>query len=232
MAVKSRSTATVGETTCTSSSVGALKVVSSGKCAALLTGTESYGQSEVSVRVSAQGLKVEVPFRVHMLQSVSVKTSLATLRPIKGLYAANCSTLQYQSATVTVLATFADGSGTKIVGYDVSRLARLAVDADSVAVIVDSHDGHLSRVVGRSPGNVAVSVLSASGGMLGAAKVSVSSQTPSDWAIPIASTSQSFRACLSVSQVSYRNRGSYRATAALDLWLRSTDVSCSTQMTR
>ena len=136
-------------------STQAADVMSLDACAVSVSGSESKGAKEAIVKVAFNALEGSVPFRVHYPENVKVTPELTTLRAIRGWYSDEaCTSLNYQSTKVKVVADFSDGSndGPHFQGYDVSTFARVQLNDTSLASV----DG--AKVVGKSPGAVRVSV--------------------------------------------------------------------------
>ena len=135
---------------CESPNEQILKTSAETGCAAMLDGTEQGGSRRAIIRVSAEGYMREVPFRVHMLlpTSVSITPTRATLRPISGWYDnsdIDCQRLRYQTADLTVRASFEDGVSTSIELLDVTSVARVvSSDPSVVAVSFMRVDGYVA----------------------------------------------------------------------------------------
>ena len=156
--------------------------VKEGTCTALLDGTEDRGAREAVIDVKCGSLSSTVSLRVHAPVSVQAASSPSTLRAVAGWYAnddPDCKLFQYQPARLVATATFSDGSGVDIVGFDVSSLVSFSSSIDSVAVVTkrvyESHDTVFLN--GKQPGSTVVHAINSKGGILSSVSVTVADQT-------------------------------------------------------
>jgi hypothetical protein len=147
-------------------------------CVAVLDGTETEGAPLAAIEVTAVNFTRKVPFRIHHLvkDSLQMKVSLTTLRPIEGWYQDDCETLMYQEGTLTVMANFSDGSDAGLFeNVDVTTISTFASSNESVALV--RVEGAGSWVTGLSPGDATISITGASGDELISEDVTIATQT-------------------------------------------------------